>query len=194
MKKAHDFDAVFDCQEVFRKLLEAFSNPGKAVDISNNAKKLKSSHGAYLAVAATLLDNETSFCVIGDAALSEMMQQFTYGRPEELHASSFVFVLPGCDASQIENIISKASAGTMTEPHKSAVVFVREDSPKSGAGISIKGPGVNGEIIVPLSAYAARWLSLRREIAHEYPCGVDLAFMTDDGQIVAVPRLVQMVV
>ena len=45
MQKAHDFDTVFDCQEVFRKLLEAFSNPGRIVDISDGAKKLLTEAG-----------------------------------------------------------------------------------------------------------------------------------------------------
>jgi alpha-D-ribose 1-methylphosphonate 5-triphosphate synthase subunit PhnH len=192
MKKAHDFDEVFDCQEVFRKLLEAFSNPGRAVDISNNAKKLNTTLGAYLAVAATLIDNETSYCVVGNEVLSELVQQFTYGQPQKLEQSGFVFIQADCDTDQIGSILSSVPAGTMEEPHKSGIVFVRVDSLQASPGHTIKGPGVKGELVAPFSAYAARWMRLRRAAAHEYPCGVDLAFITDSGQIMAAPRLVEM--
>lgn len=192
MKKAHDFDFVFDCQEIFRKLLEAFSNPGRPVDIFANALKLNSTFSAYIAVAATLIDNETSFCVVGDAVLSELVQQFTYGRPESLGSSDFVFVLADCDADQIDSILSAVPLGTMAEPHRSATVFVRVESLGGRPGCAVKGPGVDGERSAPLPCYAERWLGLRRAASHEYPCGIDIAFITDAGQIVAAPRLVQL--
>jgi alpha-D-ribose 1-methylphosphonate 5-triphosphate synthase subunit PhnH len=192
MKKSNDFNAVFDCQEVFRNLLEAFSNPGRLVNISSNAKRLNTTLGAYLAVASTLIDNETSYCVMGGAVLSELVQQFSYGHPESLENSGFIFVLNSCDINQIESILSAVPIGSMAEPHKSGIVFVRVESFPASPGCSIKGPGVNDEMLAPFSAYATQWLKLRREATHEYPCGVDLAFITDDGQIVAAPRLVQL--
>lgn len=192
MKKAHKFDAVFDSQQVFRKLLEAFSNPGRLVDISAEARKLNSDFGAYIAVAATLIDNETSFSVVGDAPLPGLVRQFTYGQQETLDQSSFVFVLVRCDADQIVSILSTVPEGTMAEPHGSGVVFVRVESFDAMPGVAIRGPGVNGELSAPLTDYATRWLKLRRDAAHEYPCGVDIAFITDGGQIVAAPRLIQL--
>lgn len=39
MKKLHSFDEVFDGQKVFRLVLEAMSNPGRKVSISEKAEK-----------------------------------------------------------------------------------------------------------------------------------------------------------
>jgi alpha-D-ribose 1-methylphosphonate 5-triphosphate synthase subunit PhnH len=193
MKKAHDFDFVFDCQEVFRKLLEAFSNPGRIVDISTNADRLNTSYRACLAVAATLIDNETAFCVIGSDELADLVQQFTYARSVALEESDFVFVTNKCECFQMDGILSSAPSGSMEEPHKSGIVLVRMEEFSPAPGCALKGPGINGEIQAPLGPYAEAWLKARRAAAHEYPCGVDIAFITDEGQIVAAPRLVQLV-
>jgi alpha-D-ribose 1-methylphosphonate 5-triphosphate synthase subunit PhnH len=192
MKRAHDFDSVLDCQEVFRKILEAFANPGRVVDISASAKKLSTTLAAYIAVAAALIDNETAFCVVGDAVLSELVQQFTYGRAADLSRSDYVFSLCLCDSEQIRSILSSVPAGTMADPHASGTVLVRVETFEEKAGCRLKGPGIDGETVAPLGAYAAKWLKARRDLGIEYPCGVDLAFLTDDGRIMAAPRLVQL--
>jgi alpha-D-ribose 1-methylphosphonate 5-triphosphate synthase subunit PhnH len=192
IKKAYDFDSVFDCQAVFRKLLEAFSNPGRVVDISLHASKLRVASGPYVAVAATLMDNETGFCVVGDDALAGAVQQFTYACPEKLEESGFVFVLSPCDEAQMKSILSAVPAGTMAEPHRSGVLFVRVEGFSSNPSCRLKGPGIDGAASTPLGPYAESWIRARREVSHEYPSGVDIAFITDAGQVVAAPRLVQL--
>jgi len=96
LARKHDFDAVFDSQGVFRSVLEAFSYPGRTINIkdysdrllglcTNNTSKAPNEQGgtqgeqsdeslnkvdslcpACLAVAMTLLDNEVSFSVCND--------------------------------------------------------------------------------------------------------------------------------
>jgi len=60
LSKKHSFDMVFDCQEVFRLILEASANPARVVDLGKFAKKLYGNFAVCLAVAFTLLDNEVS--------------------------------------------------------------------------------------------------------------------------------------
>lgn len=192
MKKANEFDAVFDSQQVFRKLLEAFSNPGRPVDISGNAQRMDSQFGAYLAVAETLIDNETSFSVIGNDELPELVRQNTYGRLEQPDQSSFIFVLADCNPNEIKKILDTMPIGTLEDPHKSGVVFVRVEFFETKPGCALRGPGIDGRILAPLPKRAEQWIQLRGECMHEYPCGVDIAFITDGGQIVAAPRLVQL--
>jgi phosphonate C-P lyase system protein PhnH len=129
---------------------------------------------------------------VGDAPLPGLVRQFTYGRQETLDQSSFVFVLTSCDADLIDTILTTVPEGTMAEPHRSGIVFVRVESFDIAPGLAIKGPGVNGEMSAPLTEYAARWLKLRHEAGHEYPCGVDIAFITDGGQVLAAPRLIRL--
>jgi alpha-D-ribose 1-methylphosphonate 5-triphosphate synthase subunit PhnH len=120
------------------------------------------------------------------------VRQYTYGRPEPPDQSSFIFVLADCDEHEIGAILSAMPAGTLEDPHKSGIVFVRVESFEAWPGCALRGPGIDGRITAPLPERAGQWLRLRRERAHEYPCGVDIAFITDAGQVVAAPRLVQL--
>lgn len=190
MKKAHEFDFVLDCQAVYRKLLEAFANPGRPVDIADCAAKLPAPLGAHLAVAITLVDNETTCCVIGNDELSGVVRELTGGRSETMEKSSFVFVQPRCDNGQIASILAAVPAGTMVEPHTSCTVFVRVAGFCGEPGCTISGPGIAGTLCAPIGLYAEKWLNTRHGLELEYPCGIDLAFITDDGRILAVPRRV----
>ena len=57
MKTLHQFDEVFDTQAVFRKVLEAMSNPTRTVSVAEQMEKLFGNHRAFLALGMTLLDN-----------------------------------------------------------------------------------------------------------------------------------------
>ena len=61
MKTLHQFDEVFDTQAVFRKVLEAMSNPTRTVSVAEQMEKLFGNHRAFLALGMTLLDNEVTF-------------------------------------------------------------------------------------------------------------------------------------
>ena len=65
MKKLHSFDEVFDGQKVFRKVLEAMSNPGRRVFIAEQSEKMYSDGKVFLAIGMTLLDNEVTFATCG---------------------------------------------------------------------------------------------------------------------------------
>jgi len=56
LSKKHNFDPVFDSQQVFRLLLEAMSNPTKVVNIKEYADKLYGGNPVFLALAMTLLE------------------------------------------------------------------------------------------------------------------------------------------
>ena len=56
MNTLHNFDEVFDTQRVFRKLLEAMSNPGRIVSVSEEKDRLFGDFPSFLAVAMTLID------------------------------------------------------------------------------------------------------------------------------------------
>ena len=55
MKKLHNFDEVFDGQKVFRKLLEAMSNPGRWVSIAAQSEKMYGENKDFLAIAMKYL-------------------------------------------------------------------------------------------------------------------------------------------
>lgn len=74
MKTLHQFDEVFDTQAVFRKLLEAMSNPARTVSVAEQKEKLLGDYRALLALGMTLLDNEVTFSACKDEAFRKDLQ------------------------------------------------------------------------------------------------------------------------
>ena len=65
MITANEFDLVFDCQQVFKQLMQAMANPGKVFSIGQNSAKLHQPSGSLLAIAMTLVDSRCRFSVAG---------------------------------------------------------------------------------------------------------------------------------
>lgn len=77
MKTLHQFDEVFDTQAVFRKLLEAMSNPARTVSVAEQKEKLFGDYRVLLALGMTLLDNEVTFSSCKDEAFRKDLQLVT---------------------------------------------------------------------------------------------------------------------
>ena len=60
-----------------------------------------------------------------------------------------------------------------------------------GEAFSLTGPGIEGTVTVTLPAPCRAWLETRQAQAFEFPCGVDLYFLTPQGQVMGVPRKVK---
>ncbi|HHX13762.1 MAG TPA: phosphonate C-P lyase system protein PhnH [Clostridiales bacterium] len=189
LTKKHNFDAVFDSQKLFRLLLEAISNPTRIVDIKEIADKLFGSYPELLAVAMTLLDNETGFSIYGSDSLSADIAALTLARREAVSAADFIFV---CDKSGIQEAIEKAKYGTLAQPHKSATVVIQSDGAQAGS-LTLSGPGIAGAVEIPVSQAVKDALACRAAQNYEYPQGIDLIFVSDKGELMAVPRLVKVV-
>lgn len=189
MRRAHEFYEVYDTQLVFRSLMEAFANPGRAVSIKEPASRLNLPHGVCMVLAMALLDNTTTFFVAGADALVPVIEQYTFARPAPAAQSAFLFVMEPCDEDAAYALLFCTPCGTLEEPHLGATVIVR--IPTLTGGVTLKGPGINGTIEAPLGEEGRLWLKSRDRVGAEYPCGVDLVFLTDEGALLAVPRLVR---
>ena len=106
MKKLHSFDEVFDGQKVFRKVLEAMSNPGRRVFIAEQSEKMYSDGKVFLAIGMTLLDNEVTFATCGNQELAENMSLITLSKEESLENADFIFVE---EESKLTEVIEKAN-------------------------------------------------------------------------------------
>ncbi|MCL1905591.1 MAG: phosphonate C-P lyase system protein PhnH [Clostridiales bacterium] len=184
--KKHNFDPVFDSQKVFRLLLQAMSNPARVVNIKEYADKLSGDNTAFLAVAITLLDNETSFNTCENHLLEQEIASLTLAKREEIAYADFVFVW---GQSDIKSVIKNAKCGTLADPHKSATVIIQNDG-DAACALSLCGPGINGHIAVMVSQRVAEALALRNAQYYEYPQGIDLIFVSNGGELLAIPRLV----
>ena len=172
------FDLVFDCQKVFKQLMDALAMPGKIRSIAREGQNLEHPQGVMAAVALTLVDNSCTFAVMQDSALEE---------------ADYIFLPDSQDMEndQVEEILEKAKKGTLPEPHKSATLFVGIPSLRGGEESMLTGPGVKGSISIHLPQTGSRWLKIRQEMEIEFPCGVEICFLTPEGELMAVPRKVK---
>ncbi|MCL2140687.1 MAG: phosphonate C-P lyase system protein PhnH [Dehalococcoidia bacterium] len=187
LSKKHSFDIVFDSQQVFRLILEAMSNPTRTVSIKEYAGKLYGEQDVFLAVAMTLLDNETSFSTCGSHSLSDEIASLTLAKNGKVGVADFVFV---CDPIDIKSVIEEAKCGTLADPHKSAAVIIRNDS-EPDCRMNFSGPGIDGHITVGVSGLVKEAITVRDAQCYEYPQGIDLIFISSEGEFFAIPRLIR---
>ncbi|MDR1070625.1 MAG: phosphonate C-P lyase system protein PhnH [Gracilibacteraceae bacterium] len=188
LSKKHSFDAVFDSQRVFRLILEAVSNPARTVGIGEYAAKLSGVRPAMLAVAMTLLDNEVSFNTCGNDALSGEIASLTLAKKGEIETADFVFV---SHLDDIKDAIENMKCGTLSDPHRSATAIIRNEGVPS-VPMKVSGPGIEGRVTVHVTRTAVYAAALRDGQNYEYPCGIDMFFLSDNGELLAIPRLTRM--
>lgn len=122
MNTLHSFDEVFDTQAVFRKVLEAMSNPARTVSIAEQKSRLFGEYKEFIALAVTLLDNEVTFSGCGNEELERDIQLVTLSEQADISNADFIFV---SDLKMLPDIFEKAKCGTLTDPHKSAVLIIK---------------------------------------------------------------------
>jgi alpha-D-ribose 1-methylphosphonate 5-triphosphate synthase subunit PhnH len=185
MKKIHSFHEVFDSQKLFRLILNAMANPAKEAAVSEFTQKLFGCAPDFLAVAMTLLDNKVSF-YCDNGTLSEEIVSLTLAKPETAETADYIFI---GEPSALREHIERAKCGTLRDPHKSATLIVRTDEP-CDRQLVLSGPGIDGEIQVLTSKTVQDALALRDAQCYEYPQGIDFIFLSSDGCLFAVPRLI----
>ena len=185
LTKKHNFDIVFDSQKMFRLILEAMSNPSRVVNIQESAGKLFGSCTEFLAVATTLLDNETGFSVIGNESLSDDIAMLTLARREKTESADFIFVH---NPDSLAAVIGMAKCGTLSDPHKSATVVIR-NSGDPVCLLTLYGPGIDGYAELKAPQVVKDAIVCRDAQSYEYPQGIDLIFISETGDFFAIPRL-----
>lgn len=186
IKKKHEFDEVFDGQGVFRTILEAMSNPGRVCSIEEQAEKMYGEQKACLAIAMSLLDNETTFYT-EDEQLAEDISLLTLAKKVEKEHADFAFLM---GETQVDACIPQVKIGTLEDPHKSCTCIVlTEETPE--CTITIQGPGVKDQMKISVSNLIKHTLDQREAQNYEYPEGVDMFFVTKQGRILCIPRLVK---
>lgn len=184
-------DSVHDIGHAFRLLVEAFSFPGKAVDLSEltcKAPDCDGLPGVFSALAITLLDTETSFCYVGGDAerTSKAITNLTFARPTGLSEAQWVY----CEGDPAD-VIPTTRRGTLEQPHLGAMIFVLCPSFERGPTYRLSGPGIEVPRQTLTIDLSPEWLNARNQHNSEYPLGIDLVLVSPAGQLVALPRTTQ---
>lgn len=185
MKKMHTFDEVFDSQSIFRLILAAMSNPTKRVNIKEFSNKLFGHTPEFLAVAIALMDNEVSFNTCENETLAHEIVLLTLSKAETLENADYIFVP---DKSMLHKAIESSKCGTLRDPHKSATVIVRIEDEKDTL-LTLYGAGIDKKAEFYTSSVVKDALDIRDNQFYEYPQGIDFIFISDNGDLFAIPRM-----
>lgn len=187
----NEFDMVFDCQKVFKSIMNAMAKPGTVFKIEEQIKKIASDHKAVTAIAMTLMDNRTRFYITNCDELLTDIREKTMAVKSNAENADFLI------AVDVENmmdcgtcLLDCAKVGTLPEPHKSATIIVCLDN-FGGETLTLTGPGIDGEKVIGLPESGILWMKKRASKNYEFPCGVDILFCTDKGELMGIPRTVK---
>lgn len=186
MKQLYQFDETFDSQKTFRIILEAMSNPFRELSVREMAEKMYGEYPELLAVALTLLDNEVSYHVCGDKELSEQIKLLTHAEQTSLSEADYLFVT---DFSKLQSAVEGAKSGTLEDPQRSATILVADNGLKEIQG-TFFGPGIKEIANVMITDTMSQAVRIRDEQEYEYPQGIDYIFVTGEGMLTCIPRLV----
>ncbi len=191
MEKVFNFDFVFDTQTTFRQLMDAMSHPFQKYSIKKEASGFGEEQSLFLTIGCTLLDNETSFYVEKNAVLMTELQELTLSNEEEIKKADYIFLSSELNYETIRTMFQNAKKGDFYDPHKSATFVIFAKSDDKSEKIIATGPGIKESIEITISKYVKNVLNIRSETTVEYPCGIDLIFVFDDGEIIGCPRLIK---
>jgi len=199
-------DPVHDLQKTFRTLLDCTARPGTVGHTAVELERLDiavSLNKTLLLLGLTLLDAETSFCVVADAlnGYTNLVSRLTYARPGPATEAAFI-MLPlaamDSDAHRSEHdAILRARRGTLIDPHQGATFIVEiesilETADQSAATWLLSGPGIQQSATLCLcSGDRARMRSLiaaRNEACQEFPLGIEVILVDAAGRLVCLPR------
>jgi len=188
-------DYVHDLQSAFRKTVTAFSFPGMIVDLSAELSRVEKELGfppPLLLLALMLLDGETTFAVYAsDGSRQEQsVSRLTLSKAADSAQADFIFFPDSSlDASLI---IERSREGSLSDPHLGATLIFRTTELSEGDSLVLTGPGIEHEKIIRIGR-DGDWLEARQQKNREYPLGVDLIFITDDGLLTAIPRTTKII-
>lgn len=185
----NEFDLVFDCQKVFKGVMNAMAKPGTIISIDEHSSKLAEKDNVALAIAMTFMDNRSTYYVEGNEELTTEIREKTMAVKTGLENADYVIV-PDTESAEghFEQLLACAKTGTLPEPHKSATVMVCLKEFAGENKVVLEGPGINVSREITLPDAGIAWLRKRTEMKYEFPCGTDIVFYTDKGEIMAIPR------
>lgn len=178
-------EELFLAQDSYRRLLAVMSRPGTVDTLHPEITEFWPS--GVTAIAATLVDQEVGFHVVGDAELSRAIGEATGGRQTELEAADFIFVPKGRSRGQV----ARAKCGSQEFPDEGATIIYQVgelDEAEGGGDITLKGPGIKDVAKPFIAGLALEELRIFTELNAQYPLGVDFILVDTSNRIMALPR------
>lgn len=182
-------DPVHDSQGVFRRLLDAFAYPGRAVEFAADLEGPAPLTPATAAVLLDLLDHDTPL-FLSDALDRPAVRDFV-----RFHAGTRLVGFPEGAVFAVVQApellpLDRFEPGTDTYPDRSATIVVQVEALAGGAPTLWRGPGIADANEVSVAGLPAGFWAAWRANNALFPCGVDLVF-TSGRAAIALPRSVR---
>lgn len=186
-------------QKTFRTLLQAMSNPGRVYRLEQKLEvrsqksdkyNLSSVFCALPSVLQTLLDHEVTFNVFGHQReeWEYRIIRATGSRTANVEDADFVIIPSGGS----DGAILHARRGSLEYPDTGATVIysvhLLSARDNGGVRVTLKGPGINGEITPFIGGIKKDEFHYLKEINSEYPLGVDSIFIDAENRLMCMPR------
>lgn len=181
-------DPVHDSQRVFRAVLQAVAQPGRAVNLPACPPGPRPLEPGAAAIALALLDLDTPVWVQDDEGAVADYLRFHCGCPLTGDPAQARFAVITDPVNMPE--LACFAAGSPEYPDLSATLVVQVNGFTGARPVRLTGPGIREEATLALCGVRPGfWREMQGNHAL-FPCGVDLLFV-NAHQLVALPRSVR---
>ncbi len=181
-------DPSHDAQRLFRGVLDAFSHPGRIVELADAPAGPGTLSPAAAAFLLTFADRETPLWLEAGLDKQEVRDflHFHAGTPivQAREAATFAGIIAGGGEP-----FAGFAIGTDTYPDRAATLVIEVPSLDGGRTATWRGPGIDGEIRVAIDGLGDGFWPAWAANHALFPCGVDLVFASG-SRLIALPRSV----
>lgn len=177
-------ETVHFTQQTFRLLMDSFARPGEQQMLLQE-RQVTGLYNATVATLLTLVDGEVGF-YIKDETLQREVFAWTNAKLVAKEQADFIVLPSNSDLEEVAEAIKRAKIGTLVDPQKSATIIL-EMTREEEATFVLRGPGIKGERQIK-ARFMPQWLEARAQKNGEFPLGIDIICVYEDGTVFALPR------
>lgn len=181
-------DSSHDAQRLFRGVLDAFSHPGRIVELRDAPVGPGTLSPAATAFLLTFADRETPLWLEAGVDKQEVRDflRFHAGTPLVLsrEAATFGVIIAGGGEP-----FAGFAIGTDTYPDRAATLVIEVPALEGGRTTSWRGPGIDDEVRISIDGLGDGFWPAWAANHALFPCGVDLVFASG-SRLIALPRSV----
>lgn len=172
-------------QQTFRLMLDCFARPGTEKQVPV-LEKINGIYAETLSVLYTLLDGEASFYALSDnEQLRLELAAWTGGKETEKELADFIVIAHNAAPQDVYATISEAKIGSLIDPQHAATILLEAAGEETT--YTLTGPGIQEKVTVSIP-FSPAYAELRSMKNKEFPLGVDMIIIRDNGQMLALPR------
>lgn len=186
-----NFDIVHDIQQIYRKVVQCYSNPGRVMSIKENCYHMdydSNINKGILSLALMVLDREVTYTVASKdkEEHSRFLTQLTYGVSCKIKGD-YLFILNDSNITDALELVENSSIGTLIDPHKSSTLIFEVNSLEKGIKLKLTGPGIECKNYSFIDINE-ELLEVRNNKNIEFPRGIDCIFVDKEYNVLAIPR------